>query len=340
MPVNHPISGDHPASGKAFSRRKPVRQTARQTGPQQTGPLKFGPPQFGPPQFGQGIVWSLLAAGLAACGGGGGGGGGPVASGGDGPKEPAKNPDAPPGSAPAAPQFAVGGNAGTADSAQPVSHDENSTDSIVNVVVDGATPATTDLAGLSVIDVDGSSTATITIDTGSKDHALFELATVGGQRVLQWKAAPDYETLNSSDRTKVFEVRLSVVDDAGGTDSVIYRITLSNVLDETPTFTLPTGLTAAAAQTAFADGQPKSLSATTTETAGSAADRVVRFRETPASDHANVEIAQDGALTLTGTPAAGTISVNWQWKYAGQPGTAWQDGAAFDITVNAAPQPV
>jgi hypothetical protein len=278
---------------------------------------------------------------LAACGGGGGGGGGGlVASGGAGPKEPAKNPDAPPVPPAAAPQFAVGGNAGTADSAQPVSHDENSTDSIVNVVVDGATPATTDLAGLSVIDVDGSSTATITIDTGYKDHALFELATVGGQRVLQWKAAPDYETLDSSDDTKVFEVRLNVVDDAGDTDSVIYRITLNNVLDETPTFTLPTGLTMTAGETAFADDEIKRLSATTTETAGSAADRVVEFQESPTNGHANVEIAQGGALTLTGTPAAGTISVNWQWKYAGQPGTAWQDGAAFDITVNAAPQPV
>ena len=66
---------------------------------------------------------------------------------------------------------------------------------------------------------------------------------------------------------------------------------------------------------------------------------MVEFRESKTSGHANVEIATNGAITLTGSPAAGTINVGWQWKYAGQPDedSAWTDGGGLTITVEAAP---
>lgn len=86
---------------------------------------------------------------------------------------------------------------------------------------------------------------------------------------------------------------------------------ITNVLDKAPTFTLPTGLMVTADQTVFADGQSKSLSATTTEKSGTAEGRVVQFRESQTSGHANVEISTAGVITLTGTPTVGTITVDW-----------------------------
>ncbi len=114
-------------------------------------------------------------------------------------------------------------------------------------------------------------------------------------------------------------------------------LTITNVLDETPTFTPPSGLTATAGETVFADGQPRSLSATTTETGGSAADRVVEFRESPTAGHVNVLINENGTITLTGTPTAGRINFTWQWKYAGQNDDAWTNGGNLTITINDAP---
>ena len=120
---------------------------------------------------------------------------------------------------------------------------------------------------------------------------------------------------DSADRTKTTEHTVT--------------LTIRNVLDETPTFTLPTGLTSTAGQTIFKDNAAKSLSAVTTETGGdSPAHRVVEFFESPTERHDNVRIATDGAITLTGSPAAGTISFKWYWKYAGESSVSASEIAA------------
>ncbi len=129
--------------------------------------------------------------------------------------------------------------------------------------------------------------------------------------------------------------------DSSKTTEHTVTLTIRNVLDETPTFTLPTGLTAIAGQTIFKDNAAKNLSVTTTETGGaSPAHRVVEFFESSTEGHDNVEIARDGAITLTGSPAAGTISFKWYWKYVGESEISSDEITARSSTLQITVEPV
>ncbi len=65
--------------------------------------------------------------------------------------------------------------------------------------------------------------------TGGADVALFAIDSVTG--AITWREAPDYETLDSADNDKTFELTATVTDNLGASDSADLTVTLTNAIE-------------------------------------------------------------------------------------------------------------